>query len=730
MFRKITMWRVIPVLVLLFAVLCTTCSLGDPDGGLPRVSDTVNAKIPFIIRQPQVALSLQTTEAPDAPLTVVAEKEESDGILSYQWLTYTEFDQYVNDEGTPPEAGTGETTDEFTPPNNEDGIFYYYVRVTNYLERANGNKYASVKSDPVIVTVTDPNNAEYPNITALTGGGYYLSTPAPTVTLTVTATVTSGNLSYKWFSSTEPATADGEEISSETGAAYTLTTVTAGTYYYYVEVTNTDNTATGSRKEGTVASLFTVNIVAPNITLTVNTSDRRQYVRGFGGMYAAWDACPQESVADFERMHSPDGLGLNILRIMIMPNNTDIDTTMDDMIAGRDGDNKDQSMYYDIVKTVNKYGGYVLASPWTPPAEWKTNDSRVGGGTLRTIRYQHFADYLKRFCEIMNENGAPIYAFSMQNEPTFKASYDGCEYSTIEHRDWWRQVGASFMTNPVPGWGGGKATDRVLHMTGEAHNSIDPFHTHATQSALQDTGPTPANYAEQYLDIIGRHLYGAGINRFSNEGLKHGKEVWMTEINKNSGEGSYQQDSTWNLVWQFMNYVDLTIRLNEDNAFVWWYSKRFYSFVGDGQYGTTDGDIMYRGYGLSHYAKFAKEMTRVGITLTGTTAAGGPVSTINGSGWNMDGTDPKITAYESEEGDIITLVMYTPTTPTGGGGVNVGTIKVQLPSGFVIGRATAMRSNASARNVAENVSICNDRNSAIVTLPPSEILSVRFVKAE
>jgi len=725
MFRKITFWRVMPVLALLFAVLCTTCELGGTGQDVTMISDIINAKIPFITEQPQVSLSLTTLDS-SIPLTVTAVTEESDGELRYQWLSFTDTAEYVNDEGTPVEGeGTGAETDEFTPPNDEDGVFHYYVRVTNYLDRADGNKYASVKSNPVIVTVTDPNNAEYPTISALTGSGYYLALPAPTVTLGVTAAVTSGDLSYKWYSAEGPATADGDELSGETSSTLTLTGKSAGTHYYYVEVTNTDNSALGSRKTGTVTSPFTVNIVNANATVTVNTAQKFQYVRGFGGMYTPWDNTPQETVADFERMFSPDGLGLNMLRIMILPNNTSIEDTMDEIITGKDGDRKDQSIYYEIVKVANKYNGYVLASPWSPPAAWKTNGTINGGGTLEVNRYQHFANYLKKFCQIMYDNEAPIYAFSLQNEPTFKATYAGCEYSTIQHRNWWQQVGSTFFTNPVPGWGGGQATERVLTMTGEAHNNVAPFHTDST-SALQ----TPD--ARQYIDLVGRHIYGAGIQPL-NEPLRQGKEVWMTEHNINSGEGSYHQDSTWNYVWKLMNDIDVTIRLNNDNAFIWWTAKRFYSFIGDGTNGTTNGSIMYRGYGISHFAKFAKEMTRVAVTGSGQNASGLPVSSSNfnnTSAFNVDSTDVKVSAFESADGKTISLVMYTPTEPSGGGGVDMGTVRIKLPNGFTVDRAVAMRSNASARGVMENVIVCDNGNSAIVTLPRSEMLSLRFTKAE
>jgi len=203
----------------------------------------------------------------------------------------------------------------------------------------------------------------------------------------------------------------------------------------------------------------------------------------------------------------------------------------------------------------------------------------------------------------------------------------------------------------------------------------------------------------------------------------------MTEHNINSGEGAYVQDSSWNFVWKFLNDVDLTIRLNNENAFVWWIAKRFYSFIGDGQNGTIDGAIMNRGWSIAQYSKFAKEMKRVRVTASGTTADNvNTNSAVNSSSFNIDSTDVKITAFESEDGKTISLVMYTPTNTDGDGGHNMGTMKIKLPAGFTADYATAMRSTSNKQGATESVIISADRNYAIVTLPRSEILSVRFIK--
>jgi len=451
-----------------------------------------------------------------------------------------------------------------------------------------------------------------------------------------------------------------------------------------------------------------------NAVITIDTDVRYQYVRGFGGMYVGWGNFPRTRTSDTELMYNPEtGLGLNILRIMIMPWNTDINVTMDQLIKG------DRPEYYDNVKIVNKYGGYVLASPWSPPAEWKDNKN-INGGILLPKFYKEYANYLRAFAQNMHNNGAPIYVISIQNEPNYSASYDSCVWSNAEMRNFFLQNGR-FMDG-VKGFGGGKEIPSVRTMGGTSAN-----HPNIYDAVLND----PESRA--LVDYVGRHTYGDRLHRYA-KALDHPtdpKEVWMTEHNINSGNISgYPSDSTWNYVWKFLNDVDLSIRQNDESAFIWWAAKRFYSYIGDGQYGTTEGEIQPRGYAISHYAKFAKEMYRVGITAEGKTGSGARLSSgyLNSGVENVDGTTAKITAFVSPDGNAISLVMYTPTHISGTGGVDMGTIKIQLPGDFIIREAKAMRTSENNYAVWEDVKIAQDRNSALVNLPRGQILSVRFVK--
>jgi O-glycosyl hydrolase len=432
-------------------------------------------------------------------------------------------------------------------------------------------------------------------------------------------------------------------------------------------------------------------------------------------MDVGWANFPLTSAADTELLFNPDtGLGLNILRIMIMPWNTNIDAMMEQLVG------KDRPDYYENVKIVNKYDGYVLATPWSPPAEWKDNNSTKGDGKLLPRYYQAYADYLRAFARHMNEKGAPIYAIAIQNEPNYKVDYDGCLWSNAEMRDFFKQVG--HFTTGVRGYGKGAEIPSVMTMNGESAN-----HPNINDEALDD----PASRA--VIDIIGRHTYGNRQNRYA-KALDHAtdpKEVWMTEHNINSGKAEgYPNDSTWNYVWKLLNDIDLSIRLNDESTHIWWAGKRFYSFLGDGQWGTAESAIQPRGYAVSHYAKFAKETFRVALNAEGSMANGEEISFLNfnNSFENIDAIAARATAFISPDGDTISLVMFTPTLVNGRGGVDMGTVKIQLPEDFIIREAAAMRTTEGNYAVWEDVHINENRNSALVKMPQGNILSLRFTR--
>lgn len=61
----------------------------------------------------------------------------------------------------------------------------------------------------------------------------------------------------------------------------------------------------------------------------------------------------------------------------------------------------------------------VMASPWSPPGWMKTSGEMIAG-TLRPECYEVYAQYFVKFVQAYEQEGIPIYAVSVQNEPGYE----------------------------------------------------------------------------------------------------------------------------------------------------------------------------------------------------------------------------------------------------------------------------------------------------------------------
>ena len=97
------------------------------------------------------------------------------------------------------------------------------------------------------------------------------------------------------------------------------------------------------------------------------------------------------------------------------------------------------------------------------------------------------------------------------------------------------------------------------------------------------------------LDIAGGHLYGGGLTDYPLARTK-GKEIWMTEHLLNEVDNGMGWPQALVLAKELNDCM-----LANFNAYFWWYLKRSYSMLGDGDKGTVMGETLKRGYVLSHY---------------------------------------------------------------------------------------------------------------------------------
>ncbi|MEU7848992.1 cellulose binding domain-containing protein [Micromonospora parva] len=321
--------------------------------------------------------------------------------------------------------------------------------------------------------------------------------------------------------------------------------------------------------------------------ITVNSATRYQTVDGFGAAQSIWGSA--WSTTDTQTLvgMGANQLGLSIVRTGLSPVSSEWAT------------------HVNSLKTAKSYGSNVkiLASPWTAPAAWKTNNSRVNGGKLKTDYYDDYANHLNSYVQYMRGQGVTVDVTSVQNEPDWHPDYDSMDWSGTELRTFVRDQGARVQNTKL--------------MVAEAVNLNYTF----TDPTLNDAT------ARNNIGYIGGHLYGteeSGRLRPYSLAEQHNKPVWMTEWNLHAADGSGSNiwgnpanTAVWNeTLDDIMRTVHKSMEANW-NAYIWWYGKRYYSFIGDGEsaYGTVAGAPLKRGYAFSQYAKYVRPgYQRVALT--------------------------------------------------------------------------------------------------------------------
>ena len=339
---------------------------------------------------------------------------------------------------------------------------------------------------------------------------------------------------------------------------------------------------------------------AKSASVSVNTRTEYQHVSGFGGFSPSptWSYWLGDS--DIDKMYGKgeNQLGYNIMRLYIGNSEWSWNSAVSN------------------AKRAEKYGAYIFASPWSPPASWKDNNSDSNGGHLLESRYADWADFLNRFIAKMKDNGVTIDGISLQNEPDWSTSYQSCVWTSDEFVNFLKKYGSRINAQII--------CPEDVHFT---HSYIDPI--------LNDPD------ACKELDIVGGHFYGWNGSSYPLAEQK-GKEVWMTEYLINDRQEKQGQNINWkDDGFLFAKSVNDAMLANM-SAWVHYSLKRYYGCMGDGNYGTVNGQITKRGYVLSHFAKYVSGSTRIQHSFSG-------ASGVYGS------------AYRSVTGDSIIFMVMNPT---------------------------------------------------------------------
>ncbi len=192
-----------------------------------------------------------------------------------------------------------------------------------------------------------------------------------------------------------------------------------------------------------------------NARAVVDSSRRMQTIEGFGGAFTEaaavnWlrldDARREAALQAYFGAPGRNGHGYRLCRVHI--NSCDFSLGSYAHVE-QDGDfalrsfsiERDRRALLPLIHAAQRVAGAplnILASPWSPPAWMKTNGTMVGGGKLRPECRDAWANCYVRFIQAYADEGVPIWAVSVQNEPQAVQVWESCLYAPEEERDFVR----------------------------------------------------------------------------------------------------------------------------------------------------------------------------------------------------------------------------------------------------------------------------------------------------
>lgn len=363
-------------------------------------------------------------------------------------------------------------------------------------------------------------------------------------------------------------------------------------------------------------------------TVTVNLSDIKQEIKGFGSCNTVFNGVGSfPSEVDIQKGYGmgDNELGLSIFRISVPAEQT----TWADVAQ--------------VAKYAQDRGAIIFASPWNAP-----DDMLDPNATERVIlpeKYDDYVAHLNSYDTFMSNNGVNLHAISIQNEP------DIGEWS-----QWTIDEIFDFTKNHANGINTTVISAESFNFNRSYYNDI-----------LNDTD------AASNIDIVGGHIYGGGQGDFILAESKN-KEIWMTEyllndytapIDGTANEGKWG-DVSDNVKWdQSMDMLKTvhTAMISNWNAYIWWYLKRYYSFIGEGEKGSVNGEITKRGWAFSQYSKFIRPgYKRVSLDIDSSTGI-------------------ELTAYKSN--DKVVLVILNPDSFTTSSKISLDGVNISSGKSYV-----------------------------------------------
>ncbi|XP_053632346.2 lysosomal acid glucosylceramidase-like [Cherax quadricarinatus] len=188
--------------------------------------------------------------------------------------------------------------------------------------------------------------------------------------------------------------------------------------------------------------------------VVLNREDMYQTMLGFGGAFSDSTGLNVVSLSSEVQEHflrsyfAPEGIGYTFGRVPIAGADCSTRTYSYDDVEG-DVDLVHWNLTYEDydykiplilrAKELAPYPLKLFGTPWAPPAWMKTNGMFNGSGILLEEMYQPYANYILKFVEAYEAEGAEMWGLTPANEPLggfIDWGINTCGWSSEAMRDW------------------------------------------------------------------------------------------------------------------------------------------------------------------------------------------------------------------------------------------------------------------------------------------------------
>lgn len=260
--------------------------------------------------------------------------------------------------------------------------------------------------------------------------------------------------------------------------------------------------------------------------IIIDTTLKYQEIDGFGFtltggsamLLAAMDG-PHRS-ALLKELFSTEGIGVSYLRISIGASDldekvfsySDLPEGESDPLMERFSLDPDRKYLIPVLKEILQIFPElkIMGSPWSPPVWMKTNGKSVGG-SLKPEYYDAYARYFVRYIQGMAEEGIPIDAITVQNEPLHPGNNPSLLMPAKEQTAFIRDhLGPAFVREGI--------NTKIVIYDHNADRIDYPL------EVLSD------EKARQFIDGTAFHLYGGSISALSRVHEEYpDKHLYFTE---------------------------------------------------------------------------------------------------------------------------------------------------------------------------------------------------------